>query len=290
MNTDNPDAGTATITPAEFYGKAAAPVEPTKAEPVVDTEEVTPPKDEGAESEQLDADDSEPALVLELDGKEYDLTEVRKWQKGHLMQSDYTRKTMALADERKAFEAERKTEREQLQQAKAEIAAMKDTLQVLTAEDEAINWAELKEYEPEKYIALKEKADKRKAELEKLKAIKPNDLSDPALIEAERKKLFDSNPGWLDDEGKPTETFHADSKLINDWTVAAGFDATEVAQMRAHHLTTVLKAAKYDQLQERGREIKDKREKVPVVLKPKAKKQESEDVDPLQIMYGSKAK
>lgn len=43
--------------------------------------------------------------TVTIDGETYNLEDVRKWKSGHLMESDYTKKTMALAQERKALEA-----------------------------------------------------------------------------------------------------------------------------------------------------------------------------------------
>lgn len=278
MQTDNP-----TLEPDATNSN---PIESEPTQPT-DTTDVTadnqdPPEgpenlDNPAKSADENADDdNENAQYLELDGDEHDLDDIRKWRDGHMMQSDYTKKTTALADERKKFNAERDTDRENLLKSQAEVAEMRDMLTVLIGEDEAIDWEELKEEDPERYIELKDKADARKAALEKVKADQATPMDDPATIATEQGKLFAANPEWLDKDKKVTDVFTQDTKLLNEYAVRAGFSNDEFKNLnRSHHLITLLKAAKYDQLQEKGRKIKEKREKVPVVTKPKATKQNS---------------
>jgi hypothetical protein len=284
MSTDNP-----VVEPANRFYKSTEteePVAPTE-ESVTTAESQAPPQDEEVldkpaeveanaetKAEELESDNEvTESQYVEIDGKEIDLNDVRKWRDGHLMQSDYTKKTTELADERKTFEAERTTERENLLKEKAETTEMRDMLTVLVAEDEAINWAELKDDDPDEYIKQKELADKRKDALEKVKAERETPTDDPALIASEQGKLFAANPDWFGSDGKPTDAYASDVKLMNEYAGSNGFSGEEFAVMtRAHHLQTILKAAKYDQLQDKGREIKAKREKVPVVTKPKATK------------------
>lgn len=277
----------------KFYN-AVTESEPTKPaeEVVVNAEVQAPPEEESLEAPVVDTEETEAkdedkeSQYIDLDGSEIDLEDVRKWRDGHLMQSDYTKKTTTLADERKAFEAERESERENLLKSQSEVSEMRDTLEVLVMEDEAVDWVELKEDDPERYIELKEKADKRKESLEKIKADRATPTDDPALIATEQGKLFAANPAWLDKDKKITEAFTADTKLMNEYAIKAGFDPEEFSQLnKAHYLNSLLKAAKYDQLQEKGRKIKETREKVPVVTKPKAKTN-SQPKPSHEVFYG----
>ena len=298
MSTDNP-----VVEPADkFYNSdKAEPIVPT-AKPVTEAEPQDPPQDEkvlekpeevevNAETntEELEAEDeSEESQYIELDGKEIDLEDVRKWRESTMMQSDYTKKTTALADERKTFEAERTTEREQLLKSQTEVSELRDQLTALTVEDEAIDWAELKEDDPDRYIELKEQADKRKELLAKIKTERETPTDDPAVIQVESEKLMKSDPEWLDKDGKATEVFTKDMKLVEGYAAKAGFTADEFSRMnRAHYMLALLKAAKYDQLQESSREVKKTREQVPVVTKPKATKQSLEPKQAHEVFYGT---
>lgn len=282
---------TASVEPADKFYKTDEPehVEPT--EESVTTQEQAPEQEveELAKPEESEESGSEESQYVEIDGKEIDLDDVRKWRDGHLMQSDYTKKTTALAEERTSFNTERTNERENLLKEKTDVSGMRDLLSVLVAEDEVINWAELKEDDPDRYIELKERADKRKDALEKVKLERETPADDPALIATEQGKLFAANPEWLDKDNKPTELFTKETTLMNDYAIKAGFSSDEFKQLtRAHYLTTILKAAKYDQLQDKGRKIKEKREKLPVTTRPKASKA-GQETTMAERFYGKNA-
>lgn len=239
------------------------------ANPDEEAEDVS--ADESEESESLDGDDEtedgEKELVyLDLDGEEVDLDEVRKWKSGHLMQKDYTRKTQALAEDKKAVEAERAEVanlRKSLQESQAE-------LQALVQEDEAVDWDDLREYDPEKYIELKEKAEKRKAAADKFKPATASPSLSPEELASEQRILFEAHPSWLDDKGQPTEVFKSDQALIQDYWTKQGFTSEEISGMsRSRYIETSLKAAKYDELQEKSKEFTKKAKKATLVTKPK---------------------
>jgi len=282
MSTENP----AVETGDQFYSKPAEPDlrETTDTEGVTKAEEQSPTQEEKkidepgevkAEPEELKADDEEKETqYIELDGDETSLDDIRMWKNGHMMQSNYTKKTTEHAQFAKKERSEIALDRENLTIQKADITDMQDKLTVLVAEDEAIDWTELKEFDPEEYIKLKEKADLRKEALTKVKAERDTPADDPALVESERALLFKANPEWLDKENKTTETFAKDTALMNKYVSDAGFSSEEFKTMTSsRQLTTILKAAKYDELQEKGRKIREKRSEVPVVTKPKAKTQ-----------------
>lgn len=299
MSTDNP-----IMEPADVFYKSSEesePLKPTespdvaKAEqsPQQEVKETEKPDEAGAkaedEPEELEAEgEEEEALYVEIDGEEHNLDDVKKWRDGHMMQSDYTKKTTALAEERKAFDAERESERGTLTKTKSEVSEMRDQLAVLVAEDEEIDWAELKEDDPDKYIELKEKADKRIETLAKIKAERETPSDDPALVQAEQRKLFAANPAWLDEEGKVTDAYKKDVALINGYAAKAGFEAEEFSKMvNANMMNALLKAAKFDELQAKGKEINDKRKTVPVVTKPKANEKASAPKPAHEVFYGT---
>jgi hypothetical protein len=271
---DNPITDSSLLETETFYKTDES--EPKTIEPTDDS--VTPApeaeqdveleaedKPEG-ESEASDASDEGEDQFIELDDKEVALSEIREWRDKGLRQSDYTKKTTALAEERKEFEAERSSSLENIAQ--------------------ATDWVALKDEDPDRYIELKEKSIDRKEALDKIRAerLQADEPGDPALIEAERQKLWEANPDWLDD-GKPTEKFKEDQALMHAYTMKAGYQGHEFGKLMSHHLITILKAAKYDQLQEKGREIRKKRDKVPVVTKPKGKsKSSNKSIE--EVFYG----
>ena len=244
--------------------------------PGQDDEIIDNPDEVKAKSEELDESGSEEETqYIDLDGTETSLDDIRTWKNGHIMQSDYTKKTTEHAQFSEKERGELALERENLSIAKAEVSELRDKLTVLAGEDEAIDWAELKDEDPEEYIRLKEKADQRKDALSKVKADRETPQDDPALIESERALFWKANPDWLDKDNKTTDAFVKDTALMNAYAANAGFSSEEFSKMTSSkNLITILKAAKYDALQEKGRKIREKRLKVPVVTKPKVKTNE----------------
>lgn len=72
---------------------------------VSDSEETK--ADEATESRHDDDPIDEPMKIKMPDGKEVTLDQVAEWEKGYMLQADYTRKTQALAEERRKLEQER---------------------------------------------------------------------------------------------------------------------------------------------------------------------------------------
>ena len=295
-----PDETEQPATPAAQPTESSAVTKAGDQDPPDGSENLDKPDDSGNEvkkdpdkSDELDADgDQENVQYLDLDDKEHSLDEVRTWRDGHMMQSDYTKKTQALAEERKTFKAESESERENLLKSQSEVTEMRDQLAALIEEDEEIDWVELKESDPETYIKLKETADKRKAALEKVKADRATPADDPALIATEQGKMFATNPDWVDSDNKITQVFIDDRKLMNEYAVKAGFDLEDYNRMsKSHYLNTILKAAKWEQIQEKGRKIKADRDKVTVVTRPKAsdKSGDQQPREAHEIMYDKSA-
>jgi hypothetical protein len=201
------------------------------------------------------------------------------------MQADYTRKTTELAEDRKALQAER----EDLESQKTNLSDMTAELQALVAEDGEVNWEELREDDPEEYIALKEKADKRKKLVEKLKSEQTSQptISDDELV-SEQQALFAANPSWLDKDSKPTAEFESDQKLINSYFADNGFTREDVSGMvRSRYLVALLKAAKFDELQGKASGIKNKAKKATLVTKPKKTAPKPKPKSAADVLYGT---
>ncbi len=286
------------LDPDQFYTSSEPEQKPTdkpEAKPEIQApsegkeniEEPVEPEEKPDETEDQTVEDEDKVIqVVEIKGKEYTLDEVEEWRNGHLRQSDYTKKTTQHARQREKDLAEIKVDREKLAQEQSEIANLRDQLSALVSEDEQINWAELKDEDPERYIELKEKADKRKSFVEKAKQARETPVDDPAIIENEREKLFSANPEWLDKDGKATEVFEDDTKLMNEYAVRSGYNLDKYSKLtNSVEMITILKAAKYDQLQEKSKKIKEKREKIPVVSKPKAKMKSEQPVSTADSLY-----
>jgi len=217
-----------------------------------------------AEEPTPEADESEE-LYVEIDGREINLKDIKDWEQGNLRQSDYTRKTTELADQRKTFESEREAFNDQQGQLAGSIA----TLEAIIAEDALTDEAvkDLREYEPEEYIKYKEKQDNRKKALSDAKTSQPVSTVD---VEQERVKLWDANPSWVEN-GKPTEAHTKDMDMLNSYFKASGYTSDEIAGITsARHWQTLLEAAKYRSVSTKNAAIEKKVRKAPVTTKPRA--------------------
>lgn len=262
----------------------AEPVEPTEApeqEPVEEEVDEQPEEEqqeaeteteeaETEEEEQPDTQEEAEELYIDLDGEEIALSEIKSWKDGNLRQSDYTKKTTELAEQRKAFEAE-KAKVEALQ---SELATKSASLDAIIAEStlSAEQLQELKEDDPEGYIAYQEKMQKRKELINSTKgpAVDKQKVSD---------KLVEANPDWLDG-GKPTEKFTQDMELVKSYTNEIGYSAQELAGIEqngdTHHWLTLLDAARGRKAIKELAALKGSAEtkrnrKAPLVTKPKGK-------------------
>jgi len=128
----------------------------------------------GDEDEELDteedAEDEDepeaPAFTVLLDGKEVTVSKDEA-RNGYLRQADYTRKTMAVADERKALEAERGEVRQQVEQYAQVLPQLANALQSMGVPqpDPA-----LARTNPEAYVAAKAEYDQWASQMQAVQA------------------------------------------------------------------------------------------------------------------------
>lgn len=237
-----------------------ADVEIAEVEAVNDSEEL----DVVENDDDSTVDDGED-LYVEYKGREINLKDVEEWERGSLRQADYTRKTTAVAEERKGLEAERA----ELEKQKAEFESKAAEVEAIIAEEtlSADDIAELREYEPEKYIEYQEKLEARKKAVANAKEVRPRSNYN---VEAERAKLVEANPQWLED-GKQTKAFADDMALVNSYALSVGYTGEEIGKIQqAHHLLTLLDAAKYRENSKKNLAIEKKVRKAPVTTKPRA--------------------
>ena len=274
--------------PLEKPTEAAADEIPVEAEEESTevVEESTEETEEEASEVPEEGDDKEDTFVYEINGKEYTPEDIEALESGSLMQADYTKKTQAHAEEVKLFNDEKAL----FETDKAKVSDLSAQLEVLVAEDEEIDWADLKEYDPEKYIEQKEKADKRKAKLEE---VKTNQVDKPeaqtAMTAEDQKVLFDANPKWMTDGKRDANNaeYIKDMQMLVDYGQTVGMDFADLQSMnKAGHWLAMLDAAKYQAQLKKGSALKKKVIKTLKVTKPKAN-DSSTAKSASDIMYSS---
>jgi len=217
--------------------------------------------EEVEEVEEIAQPEDEEELYLDLDGEEVSLSQIRDWKNGNMMQSDYTRKTTELSEQRKEIEQKEQT----ILAKQQEIDGLAAQLEALINDGELSpeEVKELREYEPEEYIKYIERQQTKKDALSKVKLNKSPSF-DPQL---EQQKLFNANPQWLDN-GKPTRAYEQDSALINDYAAKNGITAEKFASFDANMINMMLDAARFNNKQDKAAAVTKKVRKAPLATKP----------------------
>jgi len=169
--------------------------------------------------------------------------------KGLMMESDYRKKTMSLAEERKAFA-------EQQSKFDEKVKDLELSLQMDVDDLSSPEFIELKEIDPEAYLSKFETAQKKSEKLKKYRA----DVEKRKQEEKQKKineqfaKWSEAVPEWLDSEVMEKDVKNT-VKTLRD----AGFDDDEMKDFYDHRLMAVFrKAALYDQVKSTSAKAKQK--------------------------------
>lgn len=227
-----------------------------------DLEIETAPEGEGAEEsedvesdeQEEDADESESAEpeTIEVDGTPVPVEELKK---GYLRQADYTRKTMALAEERKAFEGEAQS----VQVERAQYAQLLPVLaqQLQAGMEKEPDWDTLFAQDPIGAIQIERawrvKQQERQQYLQAITAEQER-LQEQEQFENQKRiqrelaengaKLLEAIPAWR----KP-EVAKAEKAKVKEYAKKLGFTDDELKFVTdARAVVGLYKAMKYDEL------------------------------------------
>lgn len=184
--------------------------------------------------------------------------------RGNLQNADYTRKTQALAEERRAAE-----------RAMAETAQLREQLSeslkrwAVPTEPEP-DWAELATKLPPQEYNLRRvqwEQRQRQKEMARNEYHAMQDQLRAEAITAERNKLFEAFPEWRDES-----RFISAARQMADGATAYGFSPEEVGGIVDHRMIKVLKdAIAYRELQKAKPAIEKKVAEVKPALQPGSK-------------------
>jgi hypothetical protein len=215
-------------------------------------DEVEEDDGESEDEEEPEEDDEEPAeppkFTVKVDGEEVEVT-LDELQKGYSRTKDYTRKTMELAEQRKAAEAE-------LQQIRAErerYAAMLEQLQAQAPQEKEPDWDRLYQSDPIEWVRQRELWRDKKERQQQLESERQRlmyqrqqeQAQEMQRIAAEnQQKLLEAVPEWADPE-KGTQERQAVKKYLQE----IGFSNEEVSQIYDHRAVLVARdAMRYRQM------------------------------------------
>lgn len=240
MALETPNSGTLRTAQEKVMGLLDPESEPQETATEQSAEEPVeePTADEGllntpdTEDDYPDEEQEPPkTFKLNLNGEEVELTE-EELLKGYSRQSDYTRKTQDLAEQRKRLDGitqETDAARERYSQILPELEANLSEIQKqLNAEPD---WDKLSKADPVKALQLQREFDRRKqenaAELAKVKQEQQQLLAEQQKrfiqeredhLQAQGKLLLDNIPEWQDNEVATKQ-----KQEIEQWALNNGF-------------------------------------------------------------------
>lgn len=268
-----PKAGTSLDEAAQAWGKELAlesgeepQDEDNQSDPEVPEEEEEEDLEEEEQEDELEEDEEDEetesnaqTFKVRSDGEDHEVS-LDELISGYSRQSSFTKKSQALAEERKGFEEEMADARE-IRAHALKILEDAQAAQTQTPEKDANYWQDLKDADPMQYMlerdTLREEqmqASLRHQQIETLRA--QEDAEKKASLESyvsdQRETLKELIPEWSD-----KKVAEAEKKLILKYGLDTGFSQSELdAAYDARAVATMRKAALYDQTKARRKGLK----------------------------------
>jgi hypothetical protein len=228
-----------------------------------DDGEPEPEVDEDEEDDETE-EEAPKTYKVKVGGEESEVT-VDELVAGYQRQRDYTRKTMQIAEERKAAEAEAKAMREAREEYAGRVGELR-TLLERASKAETPDWDRLERENLTEYARQWAKHQQRQQMLDAVKDEEARINEQRAAeqrtyfqqkIAEEQKMLLEAIPEWKKAEVRKSES----EALLAFAESEFGLSKDEVAQFTDHRALVMLRMAmKYRQLQAKGKKIvKDKR-------------------------------
>lgn len=215
----------------------------------------------------------EDTFTIQVDGKDVQIkkSELPELYKSGLRQADYTQKTMGLAEERKATEAQANQAKAEREHYARELSNFMITNESLLREQEKVLTQELLNSDPVEYLSQKRIFELRQAEmgkaqqeLQRLQAqYQQEQTAAKKAYDAEQlEKLYAKLPEWKD-----AAKVKADGEKIRDHMMANEFTPDEIGNLGDHRVILMArKAMLYDSLMARAKEATKKVAAAPTMV------------------------
>ena len=279
-----------TVTEEQVEAREPQQPEPEAYEPEEENAEATSEEeyaedDEGEDAYEADDGeeyDEEPPEVytVKVDGEEVEVT-LDELQNGYSRQQAYTKRSMELAEQRKAFEAEQ-AETRQIRDAYAQqLDQLAAQIQQTTQQEP--DWRALAETMSERDLFLykaewdqqKEYQKQVQAEQQRIAAEKSREQEQELRkhLEVQRTDMLNRIPAWQDEDVRETER----REVISYAQRRIGFSEEEIANASdARAIELLYKAWRWDTLQDKAPAAKKRTRKAPKMAKagrPKTKRE-----------------
>lgn len=208
---------------------------------------------EQEQEEEPSEQEGEPqTFTVKIDGKEVQVP-LSELLNGYQRQSDYTKKTMEAAEQRKAADAEVQKAQQERQQYAGELQRMAVQLEGVLEQQGQIDWDALRESDPMEYLRQQHLYQKRHAlyqqnmqEQQQLAQQFQNEQAQAhqSYLAKQQEDLLAKLPDWKDDAKAAAEKT-AISKFLQE----QGFGDEDISSIADHrHVIVARKAMLYDQL------------------------------------------
>ena len=247
-----------------------------ETEEVSDEEQAEEEVVEDEETEEVDEEETEEEVPdtfrVKVDGEEYDVN-LEELKSGYQRQADYTRKSQALAEQRKQNDVVQ-DERIRLEQERQLYAngleMLREQQQAKLSEFNEVDWNTLKEEDPYAYMLKKDEyrdaQDKvqnasQQQEIVQQQQMQYQQQARASFVQEQYSKLIEALPEW----GDKKSTVKAD---IRKYATDVGFLPEEMDQLADHRSVLILKKAmEFDKIADKIAPKKKKVKKVPKVQK-----------------------
>ena len=243
-------------------------------------------EEESEESAEDDEDEEEPLFSVMANGEEIEVT-YDELIKGYSRQADYTRKTQELSNLRQEYErgaqeyAQSLPELDNLKQQYSQALGNMISNSVAGLERFNIDWNALREDDREEYLVKREEyreAQDQIKGLQERKAQEDQALNQQAqqnfqhLVVQEHQRMAEQIPEWADKESRGKL-----ASSIKQYATSKGFTEQELSSLVDHrYLLTLMKAMKYDGLQDSDIKAKKLKNKPKVIRSGKGKEKSAD--------------
>lgn len=240
------------------------------ADHVDQDEDETELTDEDTEETESNNDLSDETTV-DVNGNNVSLKELKA---GYLRQSDFTRKTQELAEQRKAYQLQQVDGAQIREQVSQALNGMMQQVAVEFQQMQEPDWAYLAENEPGEYVREKERWSKREAAIKQIydaqqEVARKNAEYDQYMrheaIKNARTELIKRYPAEFSDAKTAKKTLDTVTSYLAD----NGFSAEEINNTAdARIIDIVYRAYKFDQIQNKVPTAVKKIEQKPALTAP----------------------
>lgn len=281
---ESPEAEEAAPTEEELASTEEDPDESPEAVSE-DESESEEDEEESEDEESEEEDEEEPVYAVKVDGEEIEVS-LDELLKGYSRNSSFTRKSQALAEDRKQMESLQAQYNSEMQQIQAERQQYAQQLQSMIENSNLdafanVDWERLKAEDPIEFVTKREEFREAQEKIAKVQqqqqaAIQKNEAAAQQQwqesVKTEHAALVEKLPEWGDPDKQKVLAGE-----LRSYASSAGFQDAEIESLIDHRSFIVLnKARLYDEMMKANPKAKKLKNKPKVIRGSKAATAKSE--------------